>query len=139
VREVLFIALDVIDKVANAAERGGDFLTLIEPEIPQEIKDDLRHMIQLTDQCADKLREGSYNLFLNAENVFEDTRRIEQLEGEVDTYVWKSIERVFRDEKIVKFSEKMMLRELILHVNTITNRMEDASDRLDVIDLKLKT
>ena len=136
---MLFIALDVIDKVANAAERGGDFLTLIEPEIPQEIKDDLRHMIQLTDQCADKLRESIYNLFLNAENVFEDTRRIEQLEGEVDTYVWKSIERVFRDEKIVKFSEKMMLRELILHVNTITNRMEDASDRLDVIDLKLKT
>jgi uncharacterized protein Yka (UPF0111/DUF47 family) len=33
----------------------------------------------------------------------------------------------------------MMLRELILRVNSITNRMEDASDRLDLIVLKLRT
>ncbi|KPJ88027.1 MAG: hypothetical protein AMS17_06830 [Spirochaetes bacterium DG_61] len=139
VREVLFIALDVIDKVANEAERGGDFLTLIEPEIPPEIKQNLLKMIELTELCADKLKDGIYNLFMNAKEVFEDTRQIEHLEGEVDKYVWKSIQAVFRNEKIVKFSEKMMLRELILRVNALTNRMEDASDRLDVIALKLKT
>jgi predicted phosphate transport protein (TIGR00153 family) len=139
VREVLFIALDFIDKVANEAEKGGDFLTLIEPEIPQEIKEYLKKMIELTKLCADKLKDGIYNLFINAQEVFEDTKQIEHLEGEVDKYVWKSIETVFNDEKIVKFSEKMMLRELILNVNALTNRMEDASDRLDVIALKLRT
>jgi predicted phosphate transport protein (TIGR00153 family) len=139
IREVLFIALDVIDKVANEAEKGGDFLTLIEPVIPPEIKENLIKMMDLTEQCADQLKDGIDNLFLNVEEVFEDTRKIEHLEGEVDKYVWKSIESVFRDKSIVKFSEKMMLRELILHVNALTNRMEDASDRLDVIALKLKT
>jgi uncharacterized protein Yka (UPF0111/DUF47 family) len=46
---------------------------------------------------------------------------------------------VFKKIEGLKFSQKMMLRELILRVNSITNRMEDASDRLDLIVLKLRT
>jgi len=138
VREVLFIALDFIDKVANESEKGGDFLTLIDPDVPDLIKENLKKMAKLTLLCADKLKDGVYNLFENIQVVFDDTREIENLEGEVDKYVWKSIEAVFKKIDGLKFSQKMMLRELILRVNSITNRMEDASDRLDIIALKLR-
>lgn len=138
VREVLFIALDFIDKVANESEKGGDFLTLIDPDVPDLIKENLKKMAELTLLCADKLKDGVYNLFENIQVVFDDTREIEHLEGEVDKYVWKSIEAVFKKIDGLKFSQKMMLRELILRVNSITNRMEDASDRLDIIALKLR-
>ncbi|RKX95874.1 MAG: hypothetical protein DRP84_02775, partial [Spirochaetes bacterium] len=47
--------------------------------------------------------------------------------------------KVFKELKIKKFSEKLLLRELILHINYISNKMEDASDKLDIIALKLKT
>ena len=139
IREVLFIALDFIDKVANEAEKGGDFLSLIEPGIPDLIKDNIRKMSKLTGLCVEKLKDAVYNLFDNAGTVFEDTKEIEHLEGEVDKYIWKSIEAVFKKIDGLKFSEKMMLRELILRVNSITNRMEDASDRLDLVVLKLRT
>jgi len=56
----------------------------------------------------------------------------------VDKYVWKSIESIFKKLKIQEFSEKLILRELILHVNSITNKMEDASDKLDIVALRLK-
>jgi predicted phosphate transport protein (TIGR00153 family) len=138
IREVLFIALDFIDKVANAAETSGDFLTLVQPTIPDEIKENLRKMSELTAACAEKLVEGVHNLFENATVVFKDTREIERLEGEVDKYVWNSIEAIFKKLNISKFSEKLMLRDLILHVNSITNKMEDASDKLDIIALRLK-
>ncbi|HEB30345.1 MAG TPA: DUF47 family protein [Spirochaetes bacterium] len=138
IREVLFIALDFIDKVANEAEKGGDFLTLIEPGIPDLIKDNIRKMSKITGLCAEKLKDAIYNLFEKAGTVFEDTKEIEHLEGEVDKYIWKSIEAVFKKIDGLKFSEKMMLRELILRVNSITNRMEDASDRLDLVVLKLR-
>jgi predicted phosphate transport protein (TIGR00153 family) len=139
VREVLFIALDFVDKVANEAEKGGDFLSLIEPGIPEMIKDNVRKMSKLTGLCSEKLKDAVNNLFENAKVVFEDTKEIEHLEGEVDKYIWKSIEAVFKKIDGLKFSEKMMLRELILRVNSITNRMEDASDRLDLVVLKLRT
>ncbi len=138
IREVLFIGIDFIDKVANAAETSGDFLTLIQPDIPDEIKENLHKMSDLTAACAEKLADGVHNLFDNASVVFNDTREVEHLEGEVDKYVWKSIEAIFKKLKIQKFSERLMLRELILHVNSITNTMEDASDKLDIVALRLK-
>ncbi len=138
IREVLFIGLDFIDKVANAAETSGDFLTLIQPDIPDEIKENLRIMSDLTAACAEKLVDAVHNLFQDASVVFTDTREIEHLEGEVDKYVWKSIESIFKKLKIQKFSAKLMLRELILHVNSLTNKMEDASDKLNIVALRLK-
>jgi uncharacterized protein Yka (UPF0111/DUF47 family) len=40
---------------------------------------------------------------------------------------------------IEKFSHRMMLREMILHISEVTDRMEDASEKLDVIALRLKS
>jgi len=139
IRESLFIAVDAVDSVANEAETTGDILTLIEPKIPDEITDDLRQMGKLTVECADKLRIGVYNLFENIKVVFDQMKEVERLEGEVDKYVWSTLNRIFKELKIEKFSERMVLRELILHVNYISNKMEDASDKLDIIALKLIT
>lgn len=54
----------------------------------------------------------------------------------MNKYVWKSAEAVFKKIKGLNFSQKMMLRELILHINALTNRMEDASDRLDIVSVE---
>ncbi|MFW6137898.1 MAG: DUF47 domain-containing protein [Spirochaetota bacterium] len=137
IREALFIAVDSIDDVANEAETSGDILTLIEPTIPEELKDDFKQMDQLTIQCAHKFRDGIYNLFDNINLVFDLMKEVEQLEGEVDKYVWKSLNKVFKELDIQSFSQKLMLRELILRVNSISNEMEDASDKIDIIALHL--
>ena len=137
IREALYVAVDAVDNVANEAETAGDFLTLIEPVIPVEIHADLRKMGELTIECMDKLREGVYNLFENIKIVFDLMKEVDHLEGEVDKYVWKTLNIIFKELKIKKFSERLMLREFILHVNNITNRMEDASDKIDIIALKL--
>jgi predicted phosphate transport protein (TIGR00153 family) len=137
-RESLYVAIDFIDHVANEAETSGDILTLIEPEIPKEIVENIKKMSELTVQCAEKLKDGVYNLFENIDRVFEDMKEVERLEGEVDKYVWKTLETVFKELKIQKFSVKLLLREFIIRLNLITNKMEDASDKIDLIALRLK-
>ena len=139
IRESLFITVDAVDDVANEAETTGDILTLIQPDIPKEIVDDLREMGKLTVICAEKLTEGVNNLFENINLVFDQMKEVEYYEGAIDKYVWSSLQKVFKELKIKKFSEKLLLRELILHINFISNKMEDASDKLDIIALKLKT
>ena len=42
IREALYVAVDAVDNVANEAETTGDILTLVEPKIPTEIKQDIR-------------------------------------------------------------------------------------------------
>jgi len=137
VREALYIAVDIIDKVANRAEKSGDFLTLIQPEIPEEIREYIKKMGALTLECAEKLKDGIYNLFDDIKSVFEDSNEVEYLEGEVDKYAWRSVEKIFRELNLPKFSQRMMLREMIIHISSICNKMEDASDKLDIIAIKL--
>ncbi len=139
IRESLFITVDAVDDVANEAETTGDILTLIEPRIPDELVPELKEMGRLTVECADKLRDGVKSLFEDINVVFDKMKEVEQLEGEVDKHVWKALNMVFKELNIDKFSERMMLREMILHINYITNKMEDASDKIDIIALKLIT
>ena len=63
---------------------------------------------------------------------------VENLEGEVDKYVWNALKKVFKELSIEKFSVRMLLREFILHLNFITIRMEDASDKIDIVALKIQ-
>jgi len=137
-RESLYVAIDFIDNVANEAETAGDLLTLTEPEIPEQIKENVRKIADLTVQCAERLKDGVYNLFDNIDVVFEDMKAVEQLEGEVDKYVWETLDMVFKRLNIEKFSVKLLLREFILRLNYITNKMEDASDKIDIVALSTK-
>ncbi len=137
-REVLFLTVDSVDKVANRSEKLGDFLTLISPEIPVAIRDDIRLMGELTYECAKKLKDAMYHLFSDMGAVHGDSLEIERLEAQVDKHAWKVLEKVFKKLEIEKFSHRMMLREMVIHLSSITNKMEDTSDILDVIALRIR-
>ena len=137
IREVLFLTVDSVDKVANRAEKLGDFIALITPVIPPEIRDDLRTMGELTYQGALKLKDAVAHLFSDIDQVHTDTTEVERLEAEVDKYAWRVLVTVFKKMDIEKFSHRMMLREMVIHLASISNKMEDTSDRLDIIALKL--
>jgi predicted phosphate transport protein (TIGR00153 family) len=139
VREALFVTVDTVDKVANRAEKLGDFMTLIVPEIPDEIIGDVKRIGELTCSCAHEMSDAIYSLFEDIGAVHEKTTSIEGYETEVDKLAWQVLESVFRKLDIDKFSHRMMLREMILHLSSISNKMEDASDRIDIIRLRLKS
>ncbi|GEM_PF-922215 len=138
IRETLFIAVDTVDKVANRAEKLGDFLTLIGPDIPEEIREDVGKICELTRKCADSMEDAVVSLFEDIKNVDKDTVQIEEYEAKVDKLAWRVLETVFKKLEIEKFSHRMMLREMIIHLSSISNKMEDASDRIDIIGLRLK-
>ena len=139
IREVLFIAVDTVDKVANRAEKLGDFLTLIEPDIPDEIREDIGKIGDITCKCAEKMKDAVFSLFENIKEVHKDTVEIGQYEAKVDKLAWQVLETLFKKLDIEKFSHRMMLREMVIHLSSISNKMEDASDRIDIIGLRLKS
>jgi hypothetical protein len=137
IREVLFLTVDSVDKVANRAEKLGDFMALITPEIPDEIKNDLRKMGELTLKGARKMQDAIKHLFSDIDQVHKDTIEVERLEAEVDKYAWRILVTIFKKMDFKKFSHRMMLREMVIHLASISNKMEDTSDRLDIIAMKL--
>ena len=139
IREELFVTVDTVDKVANRAEKLGDFMTLIGPDVPDKIISDVKKMGELTCKCAREMGDAIYSLFENIKGVHEKTISIERYEAEVDELAWKVLITVFKELEIEKFSHRMMLREMIIHLSSISNKMEDASDRIDIIGLRLKS
>jgi predicted phosphate transport protein (TIGR00153 family) len=139
IREYLFITVDAVDKVANRAENLGDFLALIGPYIPEEIREDVRKMCKLTCRCADSMEDAVISLFEDIKNVHEDTVQIEEYESTIDRLAWRVLDTIFKKLEIEKFSHRMMLREMVIHLSSISNKMEDAADRIDIIGLRLKT
>jgi uncharacterized protein Yka (UPF0111/DUF47 family) len=71
--------------------------------------------------------------------VHKDTLEIEEYEAEVDKLAWKVLNTVFKKLAIEKFSHRMMLREMVIHLSSISNKMEDAADRIDIIGLRLRS
>jgi predicted phosphate transport protein (TIGR00153 family) len=139
IREELFVTVDTVDKVANRAEKLGDFMTLIGPDVPDEIIGDVKKMGEATCKCAREMGDAIYSLFENIKGVHEKTISIERYEAEVDELAWKVLITVFKELEIEKFSHRMMLREMIIHLSSISNKIEDASDRIDIIGLRLKS
>jgi len=139
IREALFVTVDTVDKVANRAEKLGDFITLIWPEVPEEIIKDVRKMGEITCSCAHEMRAAIYSLFENFKEVHKKTVNIEHYEAQIDRLAWQVQEAVFKNLEIEKFSHRMMLREMVMHLNSISNKMEDASDRINIIALRLKS
>lgn len=139
IREALFITVDTVDKVANRAEKLGDFITLIGPDVPGEISKDVKKIGEVTCQCAYEMRDAIYSLFKNIKEVHEKTVSIERYESQVDKLAWQVLETIFKKLEIEKFSHRMMLREMIIHLSSISNKMEDASERIDIIGLRLKS
>ena len=139
IREALFVTVDTVDKVANRAEKLGDFITLIWPEVPDDIVKDVKKIGEITCLCAHEMRDAIYSLFENIKEVQEKTVNIEHYESEVDRLAWQVLEIIFKELEIEKFSHRMMLREMVVHLSSISNKMEDASDRINIIGLRLKS
>jgi predicted phosphate transport protein (TIGR00153 family) len=139
IREDLFITVDTVDNVANRAEKLGDFLTLIQPDVPEEIRENVRKICEVTCRCADSMEDAVISLFEDIKNVHTDTMQIEEYEATVDKLAWRVLDTVFKKLEIEKFSHRMMLREMVIHLSSISNKIEDAADRIDIIGLRLKT
>jgi predicted phosphate transport protein (TIGR00153 family) len=138
VREPLYLMLEFVDKVAKRAEIIGDFLTLVHPNIPPEIHEHVKRMWNLTYECGKELKDGIYNLFDQVDLVFKNTAEVENLESSVDQYARDALTMIFKKMDFEKFSHRMMLREMVMHISEVTNRMVDASEKLDLIALRMR-
>ncbi len=133
-REGLIDLTLAVDEIADRAESTCDFIMLTRPEIPEEFKEDFRKITFDSMAAFPPLREGKMNLFKDFSLSREKTIEVHGLEGKVDAEEWKMNRRVFTSELLL--SQKMLLREVIWHIASISDVIEDAADVLEVLIIK---
>ena len=133
-REDYLTLIEKVDEIANQAETATSFIVLTRPEVPDFLLDDLKELLRSSVKTFEPMKEALAYLSGDITKVMEVTDRIGKLEQEVDLLEWEAIKKVYKSE--LPLAEKNILREFINHIASISDLIEDAAERLDVMVVK---
>ncbi|MFB6286975.1 MAG: DUF47 domain-containing protein [Candidatus Bipolaricaulia bacterium] len=122
--------IEQVDKLADRGEALLDFVLLQRVEIPADLQPYVDEISGLTDQLIDELRDALKLLFENLTKVPDHTRRVEELEHEIDGLEREAVRRAFGLE--VELAHKTQIRELFMILTDISDQGEDVSDLLEL-------
>ena len=130
-REDYIVLLELIDKIANKVESTSDFIVLTRPRIPDFLVSGIKEMVRATLECFGPL-EDLYELFQkNLDEVLATAATVEKKEQEVDRIQWDLIKAVFKSE--LPMGDKLLFKELIDNMAAISDRIENVSDRFEIM------
>ncbi len=128
--------LEAVDRVANRGESCIDELMLQRVEIPDEIKSDLRVLIDESIKSYLSLKNAVKYLFNDIERAVLECRRTEEMESKVDAVERDLVRKVYSLD--IPLANKLQLRELIKNIADISDLAENASDILEISAIKRK-
>jgi len=133
-REDYIVLLELIDKIANKAESTSDFIVLTRPHVPDFLLDGIKQMVRATAECFEPM-ENMYEMFQkDLDEVLSAAKRVEKKEQEIDGLQWNLIKAVFKSD--LQLAEKLHFKELIDNIAAISDRIEDVSDRFEIMVVK---
>lgn len=134
-REDYIILMDLIDKIANSCEYAADELTITRPEIPDFISGKIDDLIKITVSAFDPLEKMFRKLEEDTDEVISLSIQVEEKETEVDRLCFDIERTIFKNEGL-ELAEKILLRSLVEKIASISNRIEDVSDRFEIMVAK---
>jgi len=126
--------IEAMDKVPNCAESAVRMILNQHISVPRALIPEFRDMIDASCRCVDELVSAAASLFDNFLNATSYVGKVDQLESDVDHLEEDLIDRIFssREEGFVK----ILLRDLIRKIASISDRAENAGDRMRIIVAK---
>ena len=133
-REDLLDLMELIDDVADEAERVADFLSIENPEIPASWNDKMRKIMEKGILAFNLFRESFMLLYEDTQKAFSHTRRVKEVEKEVDRLQDSLNREIFRSD--LQLAHKLQLRDLVIRMGFISDSSENAADKISMISIK---
>ena len=126
--------LEALDTVPNKCESVLYQMVLEKIAIPKEYHDKIGKLIDVNLESYSILCEAVRHLFGDSEELFSAASRVDHKESESDSIEHELIKDIFASE--IDKVDKILLRDLILEMGSISDRAENAADRLSIIAAK---
>jgi predicted phosphate transport protein (TIGR00153 family) len=126
--------LETMDKVPNQSETAIGMLYNQHVYIPPEFGDDLVKLADLCRRCVEAMLESVSKLFVNFTSATLIVGKVNELESEADDIEQSIIERAFANN--MDGFAKIMLRDLVKQVASVSDRAENVADRISIIVAK---
>jgi len=133
-REDYIVLMELVDKIANKAESTSDLIVLTRPRLPDFLAQGIREMVQATLDCF-KPVEQMYEMFQdNLDDVLNAAKLVEKKEQLVDRSQWDLVKALYKSD--FSPAEKLHFKEVINNIAAISDRIEDVSDRFEIMVVK---
>ena len=126
--------LESYDRVPNAAETT---LAIIEAErivIPEKFKPAFRKLVECNLQACRLLRKAATVLFENPKQTAYVQKEVDVKESESDRLERELVTAIF-DSDLEK-ADKLQLRNVAVYLGNISDRAENAADKMGIIAIK---
>jgi|GEM_PF-1574282 len=136
-REDYILVLETLDRVANKAEECGDFITLVQPPLPEMVADDIRTIARETVEQFQRL-EPLLNRVLGGDyDIRHEVKEIGRAESRVDKLQFDAVHRIYESEDISKL-DKLLCLMTFNAIGAVSDRIENVGDKLSLIAIKRK-
>ncbi len=129
--------LEELDKLPNKCETVLFMINLQNMHIPQFLRDDFIELIDINLKSIDESINLVTTLFQAPKNVGAIVESLDKIESESDRKEREMIKKLF-DAKEVETCEKILLKELILEIGSISDFGEMIGDMVNIINIKVK-
>lgn len=133
-REDILILLETMDRVPNQAETVMHTISDQQVEIPSQYHHKIANLIDICVRCSIEMLKSSEKLFSDFTTATLILGRVDELESEADVLESVITKKIFESD-MDGFS-KMMLRDTIQQISSISDRAEKAGDRIRIIVAK---
>ncbi len=133
-REDLLDLMELIDDVADEAEKIVDFLSIENPEIPAPWNEKMRKIVEKGILAFDLFRESFMLLYEDTQKAFSHTYKVKEVEKEVDRLQDGLNREIFQSN--LQLAHKIQLRDLVIRMGFISDSSENASDKISMISIK---
>jgi predicted phosphate transport protein (TIGR00153 family) len=134
-RSELLNLIERVDSVANKCECVGDYYSLFRPDFSDNELSQLIEIAEMSKEAFRVLHEAYNDLFDDFSLVIPLCQKIEYLEEKIDRIEWKLQTEVFKDKDIAM---NILKKDFIMSLCNISDRIEDASDMLEVMVVRRK-
>ena len=137
-REDYVVLAELIDNIADKVESTADYIVWTRPDIPVFLFELFDDLIEMTKYCYKPLEKAlKHFVEREFEDVLEHVNKIHKLESDIDRLEWRMINYLFKSQEL-DLAHKLLIKQLINNIADISDKVEDAIDRIEIMMVKRK-
>lgn len=136
-RSDIFNLVDCVDRVPNQMEEIVIYITSAYTSFPNSISGLFDEIVQRNISCVKSLADALDLLLFDLKASMERAKIVVTGETEIDQLERDIYRGIFRDEgDTITLGRKLLLKDFVCGVCAVSNRAEDASDRIALLAIK---
>ena len=132
-REDVLFLLEAIDAIPNCFQDICYSFECQKMEVPFPLKEELLLFIKKNLEAFAAMRQALSGFFVR-KDIIEDIKRTDSLESEADKLGRQLIKQIF--ELSLDKADKLILKELVERIASLSDRAQDVADRLTIAVIK---